>query len=169
MSKLTLYVHKEDMAERLTLGWLRQHITLDTPLWISLEPRAWLPERDGHRQSGRLGLAPLVRQLPNDLDDMPLLTASLYEDKCWRHFHDAHPLSGISGQYITWSLEPMANAQVLENLLCKKQEVLPWQDRQRFGLLPDNALPAVLTVEHYYQHGKRLAWRLLPHNREDNA
>lgn len=161
MSTHTLYVHRENLAERLTLGWLRRHIPDNAPLWISLEPRAWLPERDGRRQSGRIpGLAPLVRQLPDGLDDLPLLTASLYEGTCWRHFHDAHPLSGLPGQCITWSLDPLAKADSLEGLLSTKQQVLTWQDRQRFGLAPDNALPDILSVEHYYQHGKRIAWRL---------
>jgi len=170
-SQHTLYVHRESISERLTLGWLRQHITPGMPpLWISLEPRAWLPERDGRRQSGRLlGVAPLARCLPDGLDDMPLLTASLYEHKRWRHFHDAHPLSQLSSQCITWSLEPMPDFQMLEGLHCSHQKVLTWQDRKRFGLSLDNSLPEELDVEHYYQNGQRLTWRLLTQNAEAYA
>ena len=60
----------------------------------------------------------------------------------------------------------MADAKVMDGLLCTSQQVLTWQDRQRFGLSPDKSLPAALDVEHYYQNGKRLAWRLIPQGTE---
>ena len=163
MSPQTLHVCHEPLAGRLTVGMLRQYITPGVPLWISLEPRPWLPERDGQRLTGRLpGLEPLARSLPEGLDDLPLLAASLYEQNQWRHFHDAHPLSNLAGQCITWSLTPREGARPLEGLLCRRQQVLSWQDRQRFGLAPQSPLPASLETEHYYQNGKRLAWRLIP-------
>lgn len=159
----TLHVRHEQLAGRLTVGMLRQYITPEAPLWISLEPRAWLPERDGRRLNGRLpGLEPLARSLPEGLDDLPLLAASLYEHNHWRHFHDAHPLSSLAGQCITWSLAPVEGARTLDGLLCHRQQVLCWQDRQRFGLAPQGVLSPSLETEHYYQNGKRLAWRLIP-------
>ena len=170
MSLQNLYVHSQPLAEPLTLGLLRQYIQPETPLWISLEPRAWLLERKGRRLSGRLpGLAPLTRTLPEGMDDLPLLAASLFEHNRWRHFLDAQPLSQIPGQCITWSLEPQEGAEIVAGLLCQKQGVLPWQDRQRFGLPQDSALPARLDVEHYYLSGKRLAWRLIPGCTEASA
>lgn len=158
----TLYVRREPLAERLTIGWLRQHLPVDTPLWISLEPRPWLPVRDGRRLTGRLpGLEPLARSLPEGLDDLPLIAASLYMPQQWQHFYDAHPMSGLSGQRITWSLTPQQDSLEL-NTLPIRQQVLSWQDRQRFGLGAQHPLPARLETEHYYQNGKRLAWRLIP-------
>lgn len=166
MSPQTLHVRHEQLAGRLTVGMLRQYITPEAPLWISLEPRAWLPERDGKRLSGRLpGLEPLARSLPEGLDDLPLLAASLYAPDRWRHFHDAHPLSKLAGQCITWSLAPQEGSRPLETL-CQRQQVLCWQDRQRFGLPAQGALPPSLETEHYFQHGKRLAWRLIPTHAE---
>lgn len=167
---MNLYLTHHPLDTRLTLGLLRQYIEPETPLWISIEPRAWLPERDGQRKSGRLsGLAPLARALPNDLDDLPLLAASLFEADRWRHFHDAQPLSGIPGQCLTWSLTPSADAQTVEGLLCQRQQVLPWQDRQRFGLRRDDTLTAAIPVEHYYRSGRRLAWRLVAVSTEENT
>lgn len=162
MSPQTLYVRHEPLAERLTIGLLRQYLTPEIPLWISLEPRPWLPERDGRRLTGRLqGLEPLARSLPEDLDDLPLLAASLYAQGHWRHFHDAHPLSKLAGQCITWSLAPQEGSRPLETL-CQRQQVLCWQDRQRFSLAAQSVLPSALETEHYYQNGKRLVWRLIP-------
>lgn len=164
MNTKTLYVHHEELAERLTVGLLRQYITQKNPLWISLEPRAWLPERNGRRLSGRLpGLEPLTHNLPEGLDDLPVLAASLYAQNHWQHFHDAHPLSQLPSRCITWSLAPPEDkdSQPLE-VLYQRQQVLRWHDRQRFGLPAQSTLPPALETEHYYQNGKRLAWRLIP-------
>lgn len=165
MNKTSLHWHREALTERLTVGSLRRFVQPGLPVWISLEPRAWLPKRDGRHLTGLLpGLKPLARCLPEGLDDLPLLTASLYEARQWRHFHDANPLSGLAGHCITWQLDPAAGASTLGDLNVQTQQVLTWQDRQRFGLSPDSALPAALHVEHFYQKGKRLAWRLIPNN-----
>ncbi|WP_240098344.1 hypothetical protein [Thermomonas flagellata] len=162
MNPQTLYVLQQPLADRLTLGLLRQHIQTTDPLWISLEPRPWLPQRDGKRLTGRLpGIEPLARTLPEGLDDLPLLAASVYTPGHWQHFHDAHPLSGLPGQCITWSLESQEGSRSIE-VLCRRQPVLTWQDRHRFGLAGQGVLPPSLETEHYYQNGKRLAWRLLP-------
>jgi len=170
MNMQSLYIRNTPLAEPLTVGLLRQNIKPDTPIWISLEPRAWLPERNGRRISGRLpGLSPLARALPDSLDDLPLLAASLFGAVHWQHFYDAHPFSGLPGQVITWSMNPAEGSQAIEGLLCQKRQVLPWQDRQRFGLPPEDTLPASLSVEHYYQSGKRLAWRLIPTGTEANV
>lgn len=158
-----LYLQRTELPERLTLGLLRQYLAPDTPQWISLEPRAWLPERQGRRLSGPLpGLTPLATRLPDGLDDLPLLAASLFEAERWRHFHDAHPLSGQPSLCITWSLTHFAGACHIDELHRETHCVLSWHDRQRFGLPLPNPLPEQLEVEHYIQNGKRLAWRLIP-------
>lgn len=161
MRSQTLYVRREPLPGRLTLGLLRPYLADAGPVWLSLEPRPWLPERDGKRQPGRLpGLTPLARGLPEGLDDLPLLAASLYAQDHWRHFHDAHPLSELPGQCLTWSLSDQEGA-IATQTLCQRQRVLPWQDLQRFGLAQSD-LPSSLETEHYYLNGKRLTWRLIP-------
>ncbi|MEN9984600.1 MAG: hypothetical protein RI925_102 [Pseudomonadota bacterium] len=158
-----LYIQRAPLPERLTLGLLRQYLAPDTPQWISLEPRAWLPERNGSRLRGPLpGLAPLAERLPDGLDDLPLLAASLFEAGRWRHFHDAHPLSEQPSLCITWSLTSFAGAHCIDELHRETHRVLSWHDRQRFGLSQHNPLPDQLEVEHYHQNGKRLTWRLIP-------
>ncbi|HNQ49643.1 MAG TPA: hypothetical protein PKI22_09560 [Hydrogenophilus thermoluteolus] len=162
MSLQKIYVRREQLTERLTVGLLRRYIPADKPLLISLEPRAWLPSRHGRYLCGRLpGLEPLTQTLPEAFDDLPLLTASLYADDHWQHFHDAHPLSQTKGLRILWSLSPTTDGKELE-VQVKQQTVLTWQDRHRFGLPTSTSLPASLQTEHYYQKGKRLAWRLIP-------
>lgn len=164
MTPQTLYVKREPLGERLTIGLLRRYILDEAPLWISLEPRPWLLERDGRRLTGRLpGLEPLARSLPENLDDLPLYTASLYAQDYWQHFHDAQPLSGWPGQCITFSLAATQDSRAFKTLV-KRQQVLSWQDRQRFGLAANSMLPSVLESEHFYhqENGKRLTWRLIP-------
>lgn len=162
MSPQTLHVRQEPLAERLTIGLLRQYIPPGTPLWISLDPRPWLPERGGRRLAGRLpGIEPLARRLPEGLDDLPLYAASLYAQDHWQHFLDAHPLSGLPGRRITWSLVPQDGSQRLQTH-CQRQRVLCWQDRHRFGLAAQSELAGELHTEHYYLDGKRIAWRLIP-------
>lgn len=161
MSRAQLYVTHQPLDSRLTIGLLHDHVRSLAPRWISLESRAWLLEREGRLLTGRLpGLEPLARELPEGLDDLPLLCASLYGEYRWLHFHDAHPLSQTPGQVITWSLDPIAGAEKIDGILCQKQNVLTWRDRPRFGLDTNPDLPETLDVERYYQHGKLVAWRL---------
>lgn len=163
MNPQRLYVTRQPLPEPLTIGLLRGHIRPEATQWISLEPRAWLPERDGRRISGRLpGLAPLAATLPDGLDDLPLLCASLYGEDRWMHFYDTHPLSQLPGNLIIWSLQPSDGAQRIDDLQCRQQAVLTWRDRERFGLPADDALPESLVVEHYFQGGRLIAWRLIP-------
>lgn len=158
-----LYLVKKPLPQPLTIGLLRQYIQPDAAQWISLEPRAWLPERNGQLLSGRLpGLAPLSPTLPVGLDDHPLLNASLYGEEHWMHFHDAHPLSQEPGGILTWSKHPSDGAKPIDGLQRQRQTVLSWHDRDRFGLSTDSALPASLAVERYYQSGKLIAWCLIP-------
>ncbi|MGB9578603.1 MAG: hypothetical protein ACPL3S_04960, partial [Halothiobacillaceae bacterium] len=146
----------------LTLGLLRARWQDASPLWVSLEPRACLLDRDARPLTGRLpGLEPLARALPEGLDDLPLLAASFYGARTWSHFHDAHPLSATPGRYVTWSLDPMDGGERIEGIKAKQQKVLTWRDRQRFGL-PDELLSTgQLTVERYFHGGRLIAWRLL--------
>lgn len=163
----TIFRQNEELKDALTIGWLRQklqEIPVEIPRLISLEPRAELLKRDGRRLRGRLsGLAPLAHALPDGLDDLPLLAASLFLPDRWQHFFDEHILSGTKRQCITWSFQPL-NEKPITDLQCVEQEVMAWQerDRQRFGLSEQQTLPTVLKVEHFYQSGKRLAWRLIP-------
>ncbi len=162
MTHMSLHVNQQVLTEPLTIGTLRDRWPSLQPLWISLEPRAWLLERDGRPLTGRLpGLAPLARRLPDALDDLPLLEASIHWGRQWQHFHDAHPLSKTPGRVVTWSLDAFDGADGVEGLASQRQEVLSWRDRERFGLAPDPELPEKLAVERYLQGGRLIAWRLL--------
>ncbi|ACD82934.1 hypothetical protein [Candidatus Methylacidiphilum infernorum] len=164
MNGQRLYLLRQDLAGRLTIGLLRQHISGNDPSWISLEPRAWLLECDGSFLWGRLRwLYPLVRRLPDGLDDLPLLAATLYEPNRWHHFYDAQPLSRLPAQKITWSLLPLdspENVQQIDGLECKTTEVYCWQDIGRFGLSPDHLLREPLSIKHFFLKGRRVAWTL---------
>lgn len=163
MSLQQLHFRRDALDAALTIALLRSHLDSGGAPWISLEPRAWLPERNGQHISGRLpGLAPLARTLPDGLDDLPLLAASLYHTDSWIHFHAAHPLSHTPGNVFSWHTQPFEGSRPIEDLQCQRQSVLSWQDRDRFGLPPDQALPESLKVERYYQRGKLIAWRLIP-------
>ena len=168
----TLYSRQQPypQADRLTLAWLRTQVTqlspdMATPVWIALEPRAWLPpDSQGHPRAGRIaGLAPLARQLPDAPPELPLLAASLYLANTWHHWHDAQPLSGLPLQHIHWSSQPLDFGQQHTNLIRTDDKALTWQDRARFGLEAETA-PAQqpLNVEHFFLNGKRLTWRILP-------
>ncbi len=165
----TLYHRTNLLKDRLTIGLLRQHLTSCTGLlWISLEPRAWFPVRDGNIVPGRMpGLSPLLRQLPEDLPDhLPLLAASIYEQAQWRHFVDAQPASNLPTRCYTWNQTSLEESEYLTDLLCKTEPVLSWQDRQRFGLTDIQGWPTQLKIEHYFYQGRRLTWRILPERGE---
>jgi len=172
MAGTTLFSRQQQHLEaRLTLEWLRTQVgqlsgASAAPVWIALEPRAWLPpDEQGNPRAGRIpGLTPLARQLPETPPEMPLLAASLYLKDTWHHWHDAQPLSGLALQHIHWSHQRLEQGLEHTNLICKADEALPWQDRvRRFGL-EGEAAPAQqpLRIEHYFLNGKRLAWRILP-------
>lgn len=169
MVEKTLYLAKEKLTKPLTVDSLRSYLPADAAVWISLDPQANLPKREGKRISGRLpGLAPLMRELPDAWGDIPLLYASIYGNGQWQHFCAAHPLSQQSGQLFTWrttSPEGGVKAEKL-NLQCRSERVLTWRDRARFGLETDANLPKALHVEHFYQAGKLITWRLLPMDSE---
>lgn len=159
---MSLHVRQQALTEALTIGTLRARWMAARPIWISLEPRAWLLERAGRPLTGRLpGLAPLARTLPEGLDDLPLLGASFYSERQWWHFHDAHPLSNTPGRLITWSLDAFDGADRVEGLVCQRQDILTWRDRERFGLAPDPELPEKLSIERYMQGGRLIVWRFL--------
>ncbi len=170
MATVTLYCYRRLMPahQRLTLAYLHHHLTQIniTLAWIALEPRAALPRIDQQPRRGRIaGLTVLSRQLPSGLDDLPLLSASLYGQDQWVHLHDAHPLSQLPGQILRWSLRPINDEEVQPvsaEVRVESTQVLLWQDRQRFGLPNDESLPNELTVQHFIRHGRRIAWRLLP-------
>lgn len=160
MTVQTLYLQQQTLEGPLTVGALRKHIAFEIA-WFSLEPRPSLPVQEGKMRTGRIpGLAPLDRQLPQGLDDLPLLSASLYGERRWLHLHDAHPLSRILGSILTWSMDPMEGAQEIPSLAIKNQDVLTWQDRKRFGFEEDSSLPQTLQIEHFFRAGRRLTWRI---------
>lgn len=170
MTYTSLHVRKQVLTESLTIGTLRARWPALRPLWISLEPRAWILERDGRPLTGRLpGLAPLARRLPDGLDDLPLLGASFHTGRQWHHFHDAHPLSRTPGRLVTWSLDSFDGSELVEGLSCQQQDVLTWRDRERFGLAPDPELPEMLAVERYIQGGRLIAWRFAERSLELGA
>lgn len=167
----TLYHRTDVLKDRLTIGFLRQHLTSCTGLlWISLEPRAWFPVCDGNIVQGRMpGLSPLLRQLPEDLpDDLPLLAASIYEHAQWRHFVDAQPASNLPTRCYTWSQTSLEESESLTDLICKTEPVLSWQDRQRFGLTGTQGWPMQLKTKHYFHQGRRLTWCILPEGEEND-
>ncbi len=163
MTFLTLYWHRDPLPERLSIGYLRTRLP-DSPVWISLEPRSHLPFREGKYLRGRIpGLSPLCRTLPENLDDLPLLSASFFGPERWQHFHDAHPLSQQPGFLVTWSLQPFFESNPLScELPSEMDSVLSWQDRDRFGLAKEQELPICLNVQRFLVHGKQLTWRLIP-------
>jgi len=158
---VTLYVLCAPLEGRLDLGLVKREAAGFSPAWIAVEPRASLPVLDGRVHRGRIpGLEPLCQSLPEGLDDLPLLAASLYANERWRHLHDAHPASGVSGFSVTWSLTSFEGARAIEGLETRRQSVLTWQDRDRFGLGASN-LPQRMEVDHFFHAGKRLAWRIV--------
>lgn len=171
MANTTLYSRLQQYpGQKLTLQWLRAQVEQlggagAAPVWIALEPRAWLPtDSQGKLRAGRIpGLAPLARQLPDAPAEMPLLAASLYLADTWHHWYDAQPLSGLALKHIHWSHQRLEHGQEHTDLICKADKALPWQDRDRFGL-EGEAVPAQqpLRIAHYFLNGKRLAWRILP-------
>lgn len=164
MTAQTLYLQRQSLEGPLTLGSLRKQAHSGIA-WFSLEPRPFLPAREGRILTGRIpGLAPLADHLLEGFDDLPLLAASLYSQRQWSHLHDVQPLSQTSASLVTWSLDPLEDAQEIPDLIVKQQRVLTWQDRKRFGFEDGSSLPKHLQVEHYFQAGRRLTWRIRPAN-----
>lgn len=164
---ITLYFRREPLETPLTLGSLRANLP-EHLVWISLEPYPQLPERNGKRLRGPIPeLAPLTTHLPDpQWDDLPLATATLFGSRSWTLLVAPQPLSGQSGMRLTWQLDEAPLFEAITGITVHRQPVLPWQDRDRFGRQNDSALalPQKLTVEHFYQAGRRITWRLVPGN-----
>jgi hypothetical protein len=161
---ITLYFRREPLAAPLTIGWLRAHLP-EQPVWISLEPYPQLPERNGKRLRGPIpGLAPLMTCLPDaQWDDLPLASAALFGPRRWSHIVAAQLLSGQPGAIYTWQLDQGEGFEAIPEVNQQALPVLPWQDRQRFGLhtLP-TALPQQIATEHFHKAGRRITWRIVP-------
>lgn len=164
MTTQTLYLQQQSLAAPLTLGALRKYADFKVA-WFSMEPRPSLPVQEGRILMGQIpGLTPLDNQLPQGLDDLPLLSASLYGERSWLHLHDAHPMSKTPGNIFTWSMDPVEDAEEILGLVIKRQKVLTWQDRKRFGFKEVSSLSEHLQVEHFFRAGRRLTWRIRPEN-----
>lgn len=169
METRTLYFKRHPLEGSLTIGRLGDLLPAEVG-WYALEPRPSLPRREGRAVRGPLaGLAPLATALPTGWDELPLLSASWYGERQWVHLHDAQPLSRTPAYLYHWSAEPLDDAdEILQGLRIRTQNVLSWQDLDRFGLEHTVALPQTLQVEHYFRAGRRLTWRLLPPTHQES-